>query len=176
MQKFKTLDEITQITSLLGAKPEIDNKVQYYKSVIQASINLIEEINTKLLTETDTYIKSKLELEKIETENALHYSKQYFEIWLDRTRDYDVKYAEILRDCNENYDTIISEGNVVKEHNPILQMIMGEHSKIENVEDKVRVEYYLCVRQAVENYKNHHKIKIDTILVPEKKSELSVVK
>ena len=151
MKKFKTVEEVHQMTALLEAKPEIDNKVQYYKSVIEASANLIEEINNKFLTEKDTYVIAKLKLEKIEAETTLHYNKQYFENWLDRTRDYDVKYAEIVRDCNENYDSIISQGNVIKENNPMLQMIMGEHSKLENVEDKIRVEYYLLVKQSVEN-------------------------
>lgn len=166
MQKFKTLDEINQLVRLLQSEPEIKNKVHHYESVIKSSEKLVKAIDSKLesllskklLNEDEKYLEAKLELEKIDAEQKVFNSMQYFQIWSQRAVDYDFKYKEIVEDCNANYDKIISEGEVVRKTNPVINMIMVKHSEMENVDDRLRVEFYLVVRQAVENYKKHHKI------------------
>lgn len=165
MEKFATLDEVNQTVNLLKSKPEIDKKTTHYKSLIASYAKLIDSIDVKLLDEKDNYISSKLELERIDAETSKFYSEQFYAIWLDRTKDYEIKYAKISDECEANYDKIIAEGEVVRKHNFILHAIMGEHSKLENVESGMRTEFYLLVRQAVENYKKHNNI--DTIIVPE---------
>lgn len=158
MQKFKTLDEINQLVRLLQSEPEIKNKVHHYESVIKSSEKLVKAIDSKLSNCTDDYEAAKLELEKIDAEQKVFNSMQYYQIWSQRTVDYDFRYKEIVEECNANYDTIIAEGEVVRKTNPIINMIMVKHSEMEKVDDRLRVEFYLVVRQAVENYKKHHKI------------------
>lgn len=159
MQKFKTLDEINQLVRLLQSEPEIKNKVEHYNSVIKSSDKLVKAIEEKLSNTTDRYESAKLELEKIDAEQKVFNATQYYQIWSHRAVDFDIRYKEVVADCDANYDTIIAEGEVVREKNAVLNMLMGEHAKLENVSDKLRVEYYLMVRQAVENHKKHYGIK-----------------
>lgn len=159
MQKFKTLDEINQLVRLLQSEPEIKNKVSHYESVIKSSDKLVKAIEEKLANTTDKYEAAKLELEKIDAEQKVFNSTQYYQIWSHRAVDFDIRYKEVVADCDSNYDTIIAEGEVVRKKNPILDMIMGKHSELENVDNRLRVEFYLAVRQAVENHKKYNNIK-----------------
>jgi vacuolar-type H+-ATPase subunit I/STV1 len=159
MQKFKTLDEINQLVRLLQSEPEIKNKVNHYESVIKSSDKLVKAIEERLANTTDNYEAAKLELEKIDAEQKVFNSTQYYQIWSHRAVDFDIRYKEVVADCDANYDTIIAEGEVVRKKNPILDMIMGKHSELENVDNRLRVEFYLAVRQAVENHKKHYGIK-----------------
>ena len=77
----------------LSQKDEIDQKVEYYKSLITTYSDLIESIDEKLKTETDEYTKNKLIIEKIETENNIVSKKGFFEMWLARSKDWDSKSA-----------------------------------------------------------------------------------
>lgn len=159
MQKFKTLDEINQLVKLLQSDPVIKNKVNLYESIIKSSEKLAKSIEDKLKNTSDDYDAAKLELEKIDAEQKAFNATQYYQIWSHRAVDFDIRYKEIVADCEANYDTIIAEGEVVRKKNPILDMIMGKHSELENVDSKLRVEFYLAVRQAVENHKKHYGIK-----------------
>lgn len=158
MQKFKTLDEIGQLVRLLQSEPEIKNKVYHYESVIKSSDKLVKAIEERLSTTTDNYDAAKLELEKIDTEQKVFNSTQYYSIWSHRAVDFDTRYKEIVADCEANYNTIIAEGEVVCKSNPILSMLMTKHGELENVDSRLRVEFYLMVRQAVENHKKHNGI------------------
>lgn len=165
MQKFKTLDEIGQLVRLLQSEPEIKNKVYHFESVIKSSDKLVKAIDYKLedfskktLNNDEKYLEAKLELEKIDAEQKVFNSTQYYSIWSHRAVDFDVRYKEIVADCEANYDTIIAEGEVVCKSNPILSMLMTKHGELENVDSRLRVEFYLMVRQAVENHKKHNGI------------------
>jgi hypothetical protein len=167
MQKFKTLDEIGQLVRLLQSEPEIKNKVDHYESIIKSSDKLVKSISNKLesfskrtdLDLDECILEARLELEKIDAEQKVFNSTQYYQIWSHRAVDFDIRYKEVVADCEANYDNIIAEGEVVRKTNHVVNMLMGEHDKLENVSDKLRVEYYLMVRQAVENHKKHYGIK-----------------
>jgi len=159
MQKFKTLDEINQLVKLLQSDPVIKNKVNLYESIIKSSEKLAKSIEAKLSSTSDDYEAAKLELEKIDAEQKAFNATQYYQIWSHRAVDFDMRYKEIVADCEANYDTIIAEGEVVRKTQHVLNAIMDAHSKLENVDSKLRVEFYLLVRQAVENHKKHNNIK-----------------
>lgn len=170
MKKFATLDEVNQTVELLKQKPEIDSKVKYYKEVILASSELVDAINERLKSEKeDKYTSSKLKLEKIEAENQLYYNQQYFENWLSRTRDYDAKWSEVTKDCEANYDTIMAEAEVVKKTNLRLSNMVDSYVKSGNTDSKIKTEFFLYVKQEIENYKKHRKV--TNILTPENQSQ-----
>lgn len=160
MKKFTTLDEVNQTVELLKQKPEIDAKVKYYKDVIISSNELVEAIEERLSSgKEDKYTSAKLKLEKIEAENQLYYNQQYFENWLSRTRDYDAKWSEVTKDCEANYDTVMSEAEVVKKSNFRLANMVDSYIKSGNTDSKIRTEFFLYVKQEIENYKKHRKVK-----------------
>jgi hypothetical protein len=170
MKKFTTLDEVNQTVELLKQKPDIDAKVKYYKEVILASSELVESIEEKLSSgKEDKYSSAKLKLEKIEAENQLYYNQQYFENWLSRTRDYDAKWSEVTKDCEANYDTIMAEAEVVKKSNLRLANMVDSYVKSGNTDSKIKTEFFLYVKQEIENYKKHRKV--TNILTTENQSQ-----
>ncbi len=159
MKKFATVDEVNQLVNLLKQKPEMDAKIAYYKTVIGATAKLINSIDEKLENTSNTYDSAKLELEKCEAESTLYYNQQYFENWLSIQRDYDAKYAEITKDCESNYDTLMKEAEVVKRSNLRLANMYDSYMASGNTDAKIKTEFFLYVKQEIENYKKHNKVK-----------------
>lgn len=177
MKKYTPVQETQKLVELLKQKPEIDEKINYYKGVLKATDTQIKSINTRIergyTTETfrflfipvmkkivlDEYSIAKLEIEKLEAENKLFYQKQYFENWLSRSRDYEVKMAEITADCNANFDKVMEEAVEVAKSNIRLQSVMNEYPKKnpDHKDERVKIEYYLYCKQEVENSKQYGK-------------------
>jgi hypothetical protein len=167
MRKFTSLDEINQTVSLLKQKPEIDQKISYYKTVLKSTAQLVDSISERIKKGytrevfkllgigvvkrcmLDAYDIAKLEIEKIEAEARLFAQQNYFEMWLSRSRDYEVKFDEITRECNLNYDHIVNEASQITE-NIRLQNTMAKFSNTDN-DQRIKNEYYLYLKQEVEN-------------------------
>jgi hypothetical protein len=174
MKKFSSVEETRQLVELLKQKPEIDEKIKFYRGVLVATDTQIKAIETRVKrgyqTETfrfigfpiskkillDEYDIAKLEIEKLEAESKLFHQQQYFENWLSRSRDYEVKYAEITKDCEANYDTIFSEACAIKHLNPRLSQVMDAYDNKDN-NLKTKTEYFLYLKQEVENSKQYGK-------------------
>lgn len=177
MKKYTSIQETEKLVELLKQKPEIDEKISYYKGVLKSTDEQIKSIQKRIdrgyTTETfkflgipifkkimlDEYNIAKLEIEKLEAESKLFYQKQYFENWLSRSRDYDVKMSEIKADCNANFDKIMEEAVEVAKRNIRLQSVMNEYPKKnpDHKDEKVKLEYYLYVKKEVENSKQYGK-------------------
>lgn len=174
MRKFTSIQETEQLVELLKQKPEIDEKINYYKGVLKSVDAQIKSIKKRIergytkeifkmfflpVTKRvmlDEYDIAKLEIEGLEAENKLFYQKQYFENWLSRSRDYDVKYAEIKADCEANYDSVILAGVEVAKSNIRLQSVMSKYAESNPTDDqKIKIEYFLYVKKEVENNKQH---------------------
>ena len=182
-KKYSTVEEIAQLIEILKGKPEIDEKVNYYKGVLKsvdAKIKGIDErLERKYTTETlkifgvtvnkkimlDEYDIAKLEIEKLDAESELFYKQQYFENWLKRSQEFEKKTAEITEECNTNYDALILEATEVAKSNIRLANVMGEYAKKNPDNDqRIKNEYYLYCKKEVENFnqfgKNGRKLHI----------------
>ena len=84
--KKKNAEEAKMLSLDLQQKTEIDQKVNYYKSILKTfeELNLaIDEKIAVLETKEDAdskYQKNKLIIEKLETENATFEKKKFFEM------------------------------------------------------------------------------------------------
>jgi len=175
-KKFTTIQETEQLVELLKQKPEIDEKIKYFKGVLVATDTQIKAIELRIergyTTESlsvlfigitkkvilDEYSIAKLEIEKLDAESKLFYQQQYFENWLARSRDYEVKVTEIDKDCEDNFDKLMLEAIDVAKSNIRLQSVMNTYQEKNPNNDKViKREYYLYVKKEVENNKQHKK-------------------
>jgi hypothetical protein len=109
----------------------------------------------------DEYDKSKLVLEKKRAELDLFEKKRYYEMWLGRSQDYDKKFEQLRMECEANYDTVHSYAEQVREYNLRLADAMGKYSNPNN-DIRVKVEYYLYIKQEVENAIKAGRIKFTT--------------
>lgn len=173
--KHRTKEEREEIISILEQKPEIDKKVSYYKETILGIDGVISAINERIArgytteklkflgisiekkVQLDSYDKSKLILEKKRAELDLWEKKRYFEMWLQRSKDYEKKFAELKAECEEKYDSIYAQAEEARKTNLRLNDVMSAY-KNENNDVKIKVEFYLYLRQEVENAIKHGKL------------------
>lgn len=158
----------------LQQKEQIDSKINYYKTMLKAYQDLAEVINKKVLfidsielsqkSLDDVYEKNKLILEKLEIENTIFNKKQFFEMWLKRSADYEQKFAIINAECNEKFDEVEAQAKEIALGNIRLKSYMDKYDKEEHLEDKnkdrgfddflsyrqrIKVEYYLLLKYEI---------------------------
>ena len=166
----KRPEETKQDLDLLSQRQDIFDKIDFYKSVLRAleqTTNAIEAKITKGFTlekysfiglpitkkvPLDEYAIGKLNLEKHHLLAEMNTKKQYFEIVLKRKQDYDTKFAEVTKDCNENYDRVIAEAQELRMQIISLKMFMDNYSNPDN-DQVLKNEYFLFCKFEVERYK-----------------------
>lgn len=179
MKKFTPQEESKEISKLFQQKPEIDQKVAYYKGVIYSTNNLINSIDElikrgyklekgswlfpfskKIML--DVYDVSKLEIEKLEAGYKLEAQKNYFEMALERSAEYDKKFAILSAECEARFDEIMHFAKQVASYNIRLASVIDKYDNKDN-NQKLRVEYYLYLKQEVENSQQFSKRKLEPL-------------
>jgi hypothetical protein len=133
----------------LSQKDEIDQKCEYYKSIIVTYANLCDAIDKKIESSTDDYEKCKLTIEKLDTEDRIFSMKGFFEMWLERSKDYDKKFEIISKECNDRFDEIESLARDLALKNPMLKMAMANYDAQEEKPQRVKNEYYALLKYEV---------------------------
>lgn len=141
---------------------EINQKMEYYKSILKAyedlsnSIaNKIAFINEKLGADAEgqgadgLYEKSKLTIEKLEVDNTIYEKKKFFEHWLSRSAEYGKKFAIITKECEGKFEEVEAEARVIAEGNIKLKSYMTKWDAEENKDQKMKNEYYLLLKYEV---------------------------
>lgn len=130
----------------LSQKDEIDQKVNYYKSLIQTYADLANAIDEKVKTETDEYTKNKLIIEKLETENRVFSMKGFFEMWLQRSTEYDTKFAMITKEVNEKFDETYAEFKELAKANVIYTSIVTKYEAEPDKNQRIKNEFYALIK------------------------------
>lgn len=142
----------------LSQKDEIDQKCDYYKSLIKTYANLVDAIEKKIEKTEDDYEKCKLEIEKLDVEDRIFSMKGFFEMWLQRSNEYDKKFAMITKECNEKFDEIESKAKELSNKNPILKMAMDNYNATEEKTQRLKNEYYAMLKFEVIKANPHMKL------------------
>lgn len=158
MKKFTTVQEANEIAGILQLKPEIDLRLNYYKGVLETTANHISAIDERIAQnhKYDDYEITKLKREKLDAELELHAQKKYYEQWLERSVEYKTKYEEITAECNANFDYFYEEAKKLQETNLRLRSVFGNY-KTDNTDQALKNEFYLYIRQEVQNNKQFGK-------------------
>jgi hypothetical protein len=155
----------------LKQKEEIDQKVEYYKSILKAHEDLelaiqkrIKSMNTRagirsvfsFLTKpnnhTDDYDKQKLIIEQLEVANVLYEKKKFFEMWLKRSSEYDRKFALITEEYNKNFPTLLEKARELSgSHLRIAQILDRYDKEADSIasDQKALNELYLLLRYEI---------------------------
>ena len=163
--------ESLKAANLLKSKPEVDRKIIYYKSVLEANEQLLysivdtiengyEKVTIVVLGISITLFKKKLseyslaqlKIEEINLLSKIYMNKQYFDMWDERREEYEIKFDEYMRECNENFDTIFKDAQKAAQRNPRLKLAMDNYENKDN-DERLRVDYYLYLKQEVANSK-----------------------
>lgn len=137
--------------------PEVKYKVDYYKGIMKAESNLIEELGKAV--ESDSYSdleKARFSIEIIEKKNALSSKTKVFESYLERKRIYESFLDEKSREVAENFDSLISEAKENIGYNVRFLQAVSQFESQEEHTIQEKVEFYLYVKQELENNKKHY--------------------
>lgn len=140
----------------LSQKDEIDQKLNYYKSIIKTFSDLSEAIDKKIETFTDDDLKnpdkviekSRLILEALDIDNRIFSMKGFLEMWLARSNDYDKKFAMITAEVNEKFEQVEARAKEIARVNIMLLSAMTQYNQLP--EDKrtqrIKNEYYALLK------------------------------
>ncbi len=161
----KTLLELTQEAqenhATLIQKPEISAKVEYYKGILMITARLITAIDVKInklsainaqidleCNGENDYDICKLEIEKLDAQSKLVSQKQFFEMWLNRSKDFTLKFEVITQECNRDFDMILSEVKELATAGSYLEKYIDHYftATLKQGEEKTELE-----RQSVKN-------------------------
>ena len=148
MSNKKNQQNAQSLAQKLSQKDEIDQKTEYYKSLILVSSNLADCIEKKIENETDEYTKNKLIIEKLELENKIFSQKGFYEMWLRIGKDWETDFAPILNECDKMFDEFQEKAKVIAEKNTALKQVMERYDKEEKTL-RTRVEYYALIKYEV---------------------------
>lgn len=137
--------------------PEVKYKVDYYKSVMKAESNIIDELSKALDSNSYTDLeKSRFSLEIIEKQNSLMAKTKVFENYLERKKMYESFLDEKSREVAENFESVISEAKENIGYNVRFLQAVAQFESKESHSMQEKVEFYLYVKQELENNKKHY--------------------
>lgn len=151
----KSAENAKSISLDLQQKTEIDQKLDYYKSILKAYEELSSSIEEKIIClnekgDSDSkYQKSKLIIEKLESDNSLFEKKKFFEMWLKRSNEYDERFALITKECNDMFDSVYEKAKELSLKNLKLKSFVDKFEKEENPDQKLKNEFYLLIKYEV---------------------------
>lgn len=174
MKKFTSKEETKERISILSQKPEIDRKILYFNEVIKGIEGLISSIDSRIKKGytkeyyrflgipfskkviIDEYEKSNLIIKKHNADIDLFEKKRYLEMWNERSKTYDEKFSILKSECEINFDRVYELAAQLCDVNVRLSDAMKVYDK--NQQDmRVKVEFYLYIKQEVENAAKHGK-------------------
>jgi len=154
-QRKQNQKDAQELAIDLKQKEEIDQKVDYYKSILKAYEHLSDAIQKKIdelepLEDANSlYEKSKLIIEKLESNNIIFEKKKFFEMWMKRSVEYDRKFALITKEYNDNFEALKVEAERLAPTNLRLSQALEMFNKEENLDQKGRNEFYLLLKYEV---------------------------
>lgn len=156
-QQKKNAEDAKSLSLQLNEITEIEQKIDYYKSIIKAFDDLSNHFHQKIENLSnienptlDNLIElAKIKIEKLNLDSSVYEKKKFFEHWLKRKGDYDQKFELITKECNENFDEVESKAKKISEKNVKFKSFIERFSKEENVTQKIKNEYYLMLKYEI---------------------------
>ena len=112
---------------------------------IDGKINSLEGLEGN----DNLYQKSKLTIEKMDTVNAIFSKKQFFEMWLGRSIDWDKKFAIVTKECNENFEKLIVQAKELSGKDIALNSYITKYEDEKNPDQRKKNDFYLLLKYQV---------------------------
>ena len=142
--------------------PETKEKVLFYKEIIESEKELIDALEKRknsLFVSKITKAKEKAEV--IRLKNAILQKQKVFESYVKRKNEYEKWLDEMALEVNTKFDEVMEEAKQIPyTSNPRLQDGIKKFEELEETNTlQERVEFYLFLKNEVNNYKKFSKRK-----------------
>jgi hypothetical protein len=167
-----TSEESKELASIALAFPQAKRKKAYYEGIMLANEELYNSIQKRIkkggtitkafifgfipvitkhkLDDTDI---SRLNVELQEIENKIYSQQQYYEHWLKAVKDYETRMDGVTRECNQQFDEVLKKAKEIKQNMRLQEGIANY--KNEDNDQQLKNEYYLYLKQEVNNHEVH---------------------
>lgn len=174
-RKVESISEETmKLAEILKSKDQVEQKLKYYKELLLNSQKIHESIQKRIKvgkikstamvfgiipvlksTVLDNLDIARLEKELIEIEDVVFNQQQYYEAWMSRKRDNDLKVDEVTRECNQNFNEVLERAKKITS-NPRLTNELANYKNDKN-DQRIKTEFYLYLKQEINNFEVHSK-------------------
>ena len=156
-QQKKNAEDAKSLSLQLNEINEIEQKIDYYKSIIKAFDDLSGYYNQKIEAMSnienptvDNLIEiAKIKIEKLNLDSSVYEKKKFFEHWLKRKAEYDKKFEILTKECNENFEQVESKAKSIAEKNIKFKSFIDKFAQEQNVTQKIKNEYYLMLKYEI---------------------------
>jgi hypothetical protein len=142
--------------------PETKEKVLFYKEIIESEKELIDALEKRKNSLFVSKItKAKERAEVIRLKNAILQKQKVFESYVKRKNEYEKWLDEMALEVNTKFDEVMEEAKQIPyTSNPRLQDGIKKFEELEETNTlQERVEFYLFLKNEVNNYKKFSKRK-----------------
>ena len=142
--------------------PETKEKVLFYKEIIESEKELIDALESrKNSLFVSKMTKAKERAEVIRLKNSILQKQKVFESYVKRKNEYEKWLDEMALEVNTKFDEIMEEAKLIPyTSNPRLQDGIKKYESLEETNTlQERVEFYLFLKNEVNNYKKFSKKK-----------------
>jgi hypothetical protein len=156
-----------EVLQLLKMKPEIEQNIQYGKKVIEAKHEQLKALK-RLIDKGRTlffipvglsdYQKAKYKSEYAEIERELYYKQKFYHQWLTRQNDFNSKYEKMVIDFEENFPSTLEQAKGIESNLRLKEAIKNFELIHDELDTNSKVEFFLYIKQEIQNYKNSKKI------------------
>lgn len=156
-QQKKNAEDAKSLSLQLNEITEIEQKIEYYKSIVKAFDDLSGYYNQKIeamsLIENPTVDNlielAKIKIEKLNLDSSVYEKKKFFEHWLKRKAEYDKKFELLTKECNENFEQVEYKAKKISETNVKFKSFIDKFAQEQNVTQKLKNEYYLMLKYEI---------------------------
>jgi hypothetical protein len=142
--------------------PETKEKVLFYKEIIESERELIEALEKRKNSFFVSNVnKAKERAEIVRLKNSIIQKQKVYESYVNRKNEYEKWLDEMALEVNTKFEEVLKEAEEIPyTSNPRLQdgiktfMSMEETNTLQD-----RVEFYLFVKNEIQNYKKFGKKK-----------------
>jgi hypothetical protein len=142
--------------------PETKEKVLFYKEIIESERDLIEALEKRKNSFFVSNVnKAKERAEIVRLKNSIIQKQKVYESYVNRKNEYEKWLDEMALEVNTKFEEVLKEAEEIPyTSNPRLQdgiktfMSMEETNTLQD-----RVEFYLFVKNEIQNYKKFGKRK-----------------
>lgn len=169
-------EESRELGAMMASKPQTDQMVDFYKNNLIINEETYESLKLRISV-GHTVVKhlvfglipikskkildslgiSRLKMEMNDISNTVFNNKQYYQSWLDRKKDYDLRMDGVIRECNDNFEAVLKKAKAVTT-NPQLPQVIKDY-KNPNNDQEMKVQFYLYIKLQVNNSEVHGKKK-----------------
>lgn len=142
--------------------PETKEKVLFYKEIIESEKELIDALEgRKNSFFVSKMTKAKERAEIVRLKNSILQKQKVFESYVKRKNEYEKWLDEMALEVNTKFDEIMEEAKQIPyASNPRLQDGIKKYESLEETNTlQERVEFYLFLKNEVNNYKKFSKKK-----------------